>query len=85
MAVSGFVGGDFQNGSTNDGRLLLQFTVGSMQLLNYICTFIIKSILILFENKKLVRLEKRLEKKIRLEKNKNDFEKPFKTSVVPSF
>jgi DNA-binding XRE family transcriptional regulator len=40
-----------QNGSTNDGMLLLQFTVGSMQLLNYICTFIIKSILILFEMK----------------------------------
>ena len=49
--MSGFVGGDFQNGSTNDGRLLLQFTVGSVQLLNYICTFIIKSILILFEMK----------------------------------
>jgi DNA-binding XRE family transcriptional regulator len=49
--VSGFVDADFQNGSTNDGMLLLQFTVGSMQLLNYICIFIIKSILILFEMK----------------------------------
>ena len=49
--MSGFVDADFQNGTTNDGMLLLQFTVCSMQLLNYICIYIIKSILILFEMK----------------------------------
>ena len=50
-AVSGFVGGNFQNESGNFQMLFIQFTVGSMQLLNYICTFVIKSILILFEMK----------------------------------
>lgn len=41
----------FSKGNTNYEMLFMQFTVGSMQLLNYICTFIIKSILIIFEMK----------------------------------
>ncbi len=41
----------FSKGNTNYKMLFMQFTVGSMQLLNYICTFIIKSILIIFEMK----------------------------------
>ena len=49
--MSGFVGWNFQNESGNFQMLFIQFTVGSMQLLNYICTFVIKSILILFEMK----------------------------------